>query len=125
MLQPLTVSDAHQQATRASVREISRLMSQLLSRRMTAYIAGVDDAKTVARWMSGKTSRIRSADVEQRLRTAHEIALLLLSTDSSDVVRAWFISLNPQLGDITPAEAIHNGDVREALAAARSFAAGG
>lgn len=125
MLQPLTVNDAHQHATRASIQEAARLLSQLLSRRMTAYIAGVDDAKTVARWMSGKSGRIRNEDVERRLRTAHEIALLLLSTDSSDVVRAWFISLNPQLGDITPVEALHNDDVRDALSAARSFAAGG
>jgi hypothetical protein len=125
MVQPLSTQDAHQQAMRASVPEIAGLLSQLLSRRVTAYIAGVDDAKTVSRWMTGKTVRIRNLDVERRLRTAYEIAVMLLSTDSSDVVRAWFISLNPQLGDVTPVEAIHNGEVREALSAARSFVVGG
>jgi hypothetical protein len=49
---------------------------------------------------------------------------LLLSQDSPRTVRAWFIGLNPQLGDVSPAEAIHDGQLKEALAAARAFMAG-
>lgn len=39
--------------------------------------------------------------------------------------RAWFIGLNPQLDDVSPAEAIHDGRLKEAKAAARAFVAGG
>jgi hypothetical protein len=33
--------------------------------------------------------------------------------------------MNPQLDDVSPAEAIANGDLREVMAAARAFVAGG
>ena len=96
----------------------------MLSRRLTAYIAGVKDGKTVARWASGEVTDIREPETEQRMRTAYEIAQLLLGDDSPRTVRAWFIGLNPQLGDVPPAEAIREGRLQDAIAAARAFAAG-
>src|SRR6185437_2547292 len=120
----ITPAQVHRQALGASVREMAGLLHQLLSRRVTAYLAGEKDAATVSRWISGKVSHVRDPLVEQRLRTAYEIALLLLQEDAPDVVRAWFVSLSPQLGDATPIETIHNGELKEALAAARSFVAG-
>lgn len=62
---------------------------------------------------------------EKKLRTAYEISQLLVRFDSPRVVKAWFIGLNPQLGDVSPAEAIHDGDLKEAMSAARAFVAGG
>ena len=44
---------------------------------------------------------------------------MLLAYDSAQAVKAWFIGLNPQLGDVSPAEAIHDGRLKESLAAAR------
>lgn len=41
------------------------------------------------------------------------------------MIRAWFVGMNPQLDDDSPAEAIHGGRLKEAMAAARAFAAGG
>lgn len=119
------VTQAHRQATTAPVQEIAGRLQELLSRRLTAYVAGVDNGRTVARWASGEITEIRQQDTEQRLRTAYEIALLLLSQDSPETVRAWFIGLNPQLGDVSPAEAIHDGHLKEAFGAARAFMVGG
>jgi hypothetical protein len=79
----------------------------------------------VTRWASGEVTTIRDYEMEQRLRTSYEIAQLLLSGDSPQTVKAWFIGLNPQLGDTSPAEAIREGKLRESLAAARVFAVGG
>lgn len=62
---------------------------------------------------------------ERRLRAAYEIAQLLVRFDSSRVVKAWFIGLNPQLDDESPAEAIREGGLKEAMNAARAFVAGG
>jgi len=95
---------------------------------MTAYIAGVDNIKTVSRWISGDVTSIRDGGAETRVRTAFEIAAMLLQVDAPEVVRAWFISLNPQLGDSTPVEIIHRGemdDLKEVMRAARAFATGG
>ena len=118
-------AQVHRQAVDASVKEIAGLLQELLSRRLTAYISGVDSGKTVARWASGQVTEIRNQETEQRLRTAYEIVRLLLGQDSPQTVRAWFIGLNPQLGDESPAQALHDGDLKEALAAARAFIAGG
>ncbi len=40
-------------------------------------------------------------------------------------VRAWFLGLNPQLDDHSPAQSIRDGDFRDVLVAARAFLAGG
>jgi hypothetical protein len=116
---------AHRQSLDASIQEMSARLQELLTRRLTAYIAGVDAGKTVTRWVNGETAEIRDPEVERRLRTAYQIALLLLNQDSPQTVRAWFIGLNPQLGDVSPAEAIHDGHLKDALTAARAFLAGG
>jgi hypothetical protein len=116
---------AHRQATTASVRDVAAFLQDILSRRLTAYIAGVRDAKTVTRWVNGEITQIRDYEAEQRLRTAYEIAQLLLIEESPRTVRAWFIGLDPSLDDVSPAEAIVEGRLREALVAARAFLAAG
>jgi len=115
----------HRQATIAPISEVAGLLQELLSRRLTAFIAGVNDGKTVTRWASGEVAAIRDHEMEQRLRTTYEIAQLLMSSDAPRTVKAWFIGLNPQLGDTSPAEAIREGKLRETLAAARAFTVGG
>ncbi|MDP9357467.1 MAG: XRE family transcriptional regulator [Chloroflexota bacterium] len=123
---PTTFEQASRQATIASISELAGFLQEILSRRLTAYISGVKDGKTVTRWASKEVTEIRDHETEQRLRTAYAIAHLLLSRgDSASTVKAWFIGLNPQLGDISPAEAIHDGYLKEAMAAARAFIVGG
>ncbi len=115
----------HHQAISMPVSEVAGFLQNLLSRRLTAYIAGVGNGKTVNRWASGEVADIRDYTVEQRLRTTYEIAQLLIGYDSAQTVKAWFIGLNPQLGDVSPAEAINEGRLKESLAAARAFTTGG
>lgn len=115
----------HREATEASVQELATFLQDILTRRLTALIAGQKDAKTVTRWVTGQVTVIRDPLVERRLRTAYEVAKMLLQFDSPQTVRAWFIGLNPQLDDVSPADAIANGDLKEVRAAARAFVAGG
>jgi hypothetical protein len=103
---------------------VASFLQELLGRRLVAHVAGVKDGKTVTRWASGEVTEARQ-ESEQRLRTAYEIAQLLVRFDSPRIVRAWFIGLNPQLDDVSPAAAIHEGRLKEAKAAARAFVAGG
>jgi hypothetical protein len=46
---------------------------------------------------------------------------MLLDYDNAAIVKSWFVSMNPDLADRTPAEVIRQGQEEEALAAARSF----
>jgi predicted exporter len=118
------VEQAHREAVRASLSDVADFSQDLLGRRLVAYVAGVKDAKTVSRWAKGEVGEARW-ESERRLRAAYEIAQLLVRFDSSRVVKAWFIGLNPQLDDESPAEAIREGRLKEAMNAARAFVAGG
>lgn len=121
----LSIQLAHREATTATISTVAGLLQELLTRRLTAYIAGVKDAKTVSRWANGEILEIRSTEVEQRLRGTYEIARLLLQEESAQTTRAWFIGMNPQLDDVSPAEAIRQGNLKEVLAASRAFLASG
>ncbi len=111
---------AHRQAIVTPVNEVASYLQKLLSRSVTAYIAGVKEGRTVTRWASNEVSDIRY-ESEQRLRTAYEIAQLIGEYYSQEAARAWFMGYNSRLEQITPADAIHEGKLREALCAAQAF----
>ena len=75
------------------------------------------------RWAAGE--RAPRAEHEQRLRCAYQTFHLLLAEESPHTVRAWFLGLNPQLDDQSPAQIIREGDFRDVLVAAKAFLAGG
>jgi hypothetical protein len=120
-----TMTQAHRQAVSAPLSEVASVLQDVLTRRLTAYVVGVKDSKTVSRWASGEITDVRDPAVEQRLRTAYEIARMLLDGGSAEAVRSWFIGLDPLLDDVPPAEAIRDGRLRESLVAARTFLSGG
>lgn len=119
------VAVAHRRATEASLAEIADTLQNVLSSKLTAYLAGVKSTRTVARWASGEITEIRDVATEQRLRAAYEIAQLMLRYDAPDTVRAWFIGMSPELDDRAPAEVIRAGQLKEAMGAARAFIAYG
>lgn len=117
----LAVERAHRTAMRASIDELAQNLQAVLSRRLTAYIAGVQDGKTVSRWASGEVTVIRDPEMERRLRAAYEVVELLRANEDDRTVRTWFIGLNPRLGGSPPADTIREGRLREALGAAQAF----
>jgi len=117
------VTSAHQKAMTFEVKDIARYLQEALGQRLVAYMAGVEDPKRVGRWAQG--AQTPREEAERRLRAAFQIFHLLVASDSEHVVRAWFIGMNPQLEDDSPAEVIHEGRLKDALAAARAFVAGG
>lgn len=103
-------------------------LRQLLTPRLVAYIAGVRETRAVHQWADG-TREVRSAPVEDRLRFALQVALLLGKQDAPRVAQAWFQGLNPHLEDRSPARLLREGAIEEVgpavLAAARAFLVGG
>lgn len=99
-----------------------RALKEMLGPGLMSLTMGVDST-TVERWI--KESSAPSLDNEKRIRTAYQIFSLLKPVEASATIRAWFMGMNPQLEDLSPAEAIAEGKLREALAAARAFLAGG
>jgi hypothetical protein len=113
---------AHSLATRLELPVLVRSLQDVLGQRLVAVIAGVNDAKAVGKWARGERSP--HPEAERRLRDAYHITQLLLQSESSETLRAWFIGMNPDLDDQAPALMI--GDHPQAvLGAARNFLANG
>ncbi len=118
-----TAHEAHQRAVSFDIADVAGYLQEVLGQKLVAYMAAVSDAKSVGRWAQGVQKP--RYDAEQRLRAAFQIYHLLVSEESAHVARAWFIGMNPQLDDDSPAEVIRNGGLKEAMAAAKAFVAGG
>lgn len=118
--------EAHRKAITAEFPQVVRSLVSVLGRKQTAYIASVRDARAIDRWIENATPQ---KDVERRIRLAYHVASMLAKFDSSSVVRAWFLGLNPELNDTVPITLLRDGDPeidgKRVLNAARAFVAGG
>jgi hypothetical protein len=108
---------AHARATDTQLTDVVQLLVGTLGKPLLAVIVG-RDAKTIGRWAAG--ANIPTPE-ERVLRNTLQIVELLTTVDSESVARAWFMGMNPQLDDDSPAEAIAEGRARDVLAAARAY----
>lgn len=119
--------EAHSKAIRASFPEVADQLRTVLGTRLVAYLGSVRETRAVNQWAEG--SRDPSAEVQQRLRVALQIALTIAALESTQVAQAWFQGLNPHLDDRSPARLLREGDVDEVglvvITAARAFLVGG
>jgi hypothetical protein len=113
---------AHRKQVEFTIADIADFLQETLGRQLVAYIAGAKDATTVAQWIKGQAPR---PEAEARLRAAFQVFHLLQDEESPHTVRAWFIGMNPQLDDVSPAEALHDGQMKDVLVAAKAYIAGG
>jgi hypothetical protein len=117
---------AYRKAVSDSFPEVVKGLTSIISRKLTAYIASVTDARALERWINHSTPH---GDVEARLRHAYRVALMLSEHDSNAVVQAWLLGLNPELQDEVPLQLLREGtlegDGKRVLVAARAFVAGG
>jgi hypothetical protein len=114
---------AHRSTVQSSFPDMAAYLQEVLGQKLTAHIAGVSDPRTVSRWIKG--DRDPRPDSEARIVAAFQTFQLLLTEEAPQTVRAWFLGLNPQLGDQSPVEALRDGEYRATLGAAKAFLAGG
>ena len=115
-------STAHRRSVEISQSDLVAALNSKLGAKLVAYI--VDrDVSTLSRWQSGKTTAGEAALLP--LRVAYQVIQTLERHEADPTIRAWFMGSNPQLDDLSPAEALHDGLNRETFAAARAFMAGG
>jgi len=101
------------------LRSIVEFLHEHLGARLLALTVGVDD-RTVRRWLS-EHDRVPQFDNEVRLRGTYQVFQALQQVEAPVTIRAWFMGMNPQLEDRSPAEAIRDGDAKAVMAAARAF----
>lgn len=118
--------DAHRKAMLEEFPAVVNGLVSIIGRKLTAYVASVKDARAIDRWLQNGSPQ---KDVERRIRTAYHVALMLAGFDSSAVVQAWMIGLNPELDDQVPICLLKDGnlesDGKRVLNAARAFVSGG
>jgi len=102
--------------------DVVRYLADVLGYELLAYITG-KSTKTVRRWAEETTSPRLST--EQILQATAYVFQTILESDSDHVARAWFIGLNPQLDDATPADMLRDGNVKAVVTAAKAFVSGG
>lgn len=115
---------AHDESIRLDAAQLVAGLRNILGAQLVAYIAGVNETRTVREWADGE--RHPRSTALRRLRIAYRAAAFLERRESRAIVQAWFQGLNPMLEDRSPARVLREGDVDEAgsavLAAARTFA---
>ncbi len=114
-------SAAHRRSVVVNQRDLVEALTSKLGTKLVAFI--VDrDVSTISRWKGGKEAGEAAL---LPLRIAYQVVQMLERHEADPTIRAWFMGSNPQLDDMSPAEALHDGLNRETLAAARAFLAGG
>jgi hypothetical protein len=98
--------------------EIVDRLRAVLGREVVAAIVERTSG-TVGQWATGDAEP--PAREERLLRAAFEITELIGEVDADEVIRAWFMGMNSQLGDESAVEFLREGRVREAVAAARAY----
>lgn len=116
-------TEAHRTTVESSVADIAAFLQDALGQKLVAYLVGVQDPKTIGRWAKGTLPQ--DSTTEGKLRGAYQVFRLLMTQESPHTVRAWFVGLNPQLDDESPATAISEGRIKDVMVAAKAFLAGG
>lgn len=121
-LMPARQRPSNEDPSEVSAHTISHLLN-VLGPALVAVITGAPTLEEVLSWASGTAA---PAPAERQL-LLDTVTLVdeLLAVDDASVVRAWFMGMNPQLDDCSPAEVIAEGRSRDAAAAAHTFIQGG
>ena len=112
------VRDAHAHAVELGISDIAAALQTQLGQALLGVIVNKTE-RTLTRWAKAAVRPPHAS--EQLLRDTFQVFELLTSAESADVARAWFMAMNPQLDDESPAEALSTGRARDVMVAARAF----
>ena len=123
----MTVLDAEaieRESSTADLADIITALQRLLGDSQTvAFVAGLQDAKMIGKWLNGTEPR-KAAQL--RLRYAYMAARLIDAAFDQRTVEAWFFGSNSRLDDEAPAWVLRHAqgldDLRGIMPAAKAFA---
>lgn len=111
------------EAITSKIGDLAAYLQEHLGQKMSAYLSGIDHAKTVGLWVAGK-SEPRDLPT-MRLRYAYRAARILIDAYDDETARAWFFGSNTRLDDEAPAYLLRHGtspdDLRQIIPAAYAF----
>lgn len=115
-----TVEDGRR--TSPLLAEAATALAAHLGRELLAIVTDCRPS-TVEAWLAG--SAVPTDTEAEHLLGAYAVWRDLVRVDSPTTVRAWFMGAKEQLGDLSPAEAVANGDIAAVRSIARDFIEGG
>jgi hypothetical protein len=92
---------AHRDASRSSVADIAAYLQAVLGPTLAAVALGIKDVKAIGQW--AKAQRQPRPAQEKALRETYQVVNYLATVEQPDVIRAWFMGMNPDLDDRSPA----------------------
>jgi hypothetical protein len=119
----ITQIASHADTTRQDIHETTRQLLSHLGLTAVSFLSGAKDSKQASRWAKAESSEPRP-ETRKRLLAAHRIWTDVSTAESDYIARNWFIGANPRLGEISPLEALRDGNVQEVLDAAAAFVSG-
>lgn len=104
--------------------KVASYLQDTLGQKLTAYVAGLTDPKSVGAWIRGVNDP-RETTV-MRLRCAYQAVRMLVEAYDADTAKAWLLGTNTRLNDEAPAYLLRNAqavdDLRQLVPTARAFA---
>ncbi len=94
-----------------SLPEVARYLQEHLGQKLTAFLSGVGDPKTVGRWAAGKVQPPFTREV--RLRSAYDATRLIVDKIGGETARAWFLGTSSFLDYTAPAVVLHEAETPE------------
>ena len=88
--------------------EMARYLQEHLGQKLTAYLAGLKDVKSVGQWAGGKTKP--PAITRERLRAAYRATRLLEAVYSDEAAQGWFFGAHQALDDRAPAAVLRTAE---------------
>jgi hypothetical protein len=106
----------------ADFTEVGEYLSQHLGLKLTAYVCGAKNTRSVNGWKKGKLPGI---EVETRVRYAHQVAVFIVEAFGADTAKSWLFGKNRNLKGRAPAWVLRHGkkieDLKSVVDAAKKF----
>jgi ABC-type Fe2+-enterobactin transport system substrate-binding protein len=110
----------------AETADMAGYLQEHLGQKLTAYLAGLKDAKSVGQWTQARSEP--SAITRERLRAAFHATSLFLTAYGDREAQGWFFGANSSLDDRAPAAVLREAETPAEMALiaplARAFVRG-
>lgn len=118
-----TLTRTHANTVRYTIREMVQHLVSHLGPTAVSLLANAKDSKQSSKWAKADGPEPRR-EAARRIIAAHRAWNLIAQSDNEHTARNWFIAGNPRLDELSPLEALRDGDDAAVLAAAIAFASG-
>jgi hypothetical protein len=78
--------------------KVANRLQEVLGQRLTAYCVGLKDPKSIGRYSQDEEQPSEETSAKL-VRLLSEVVEPVLRVESPETLRAWFMGMNPDLGD--------------------------